>query len=515
MKLLKPGFTGSQQMFSSSRSWQGTIRPLLLPVTIALLFFIFTFLYYPFREKIQFDGDEGLNLMRSMLVDMGHPLYLEVSSDQPPLFTQLLGVLFRVVGFEVTPARLLVLLFSTLLVWACAQFLQITWGKLAAILFLPLAVMAPRYLVLSVSVMIGLPSIALAAVSMLFVVVWHQNRNNLWLIFSGFMLALSVLIKLFTGFLAPIFLIGITSAMYLDNRKEGFSWKMLRPALIWSICFGCLALLLGLVLVGPQNVWQIIYPHLAAPAKETFQGENYTINTHLMAALPLLILGIWGALYAVYRRNWLSLYPLTWALLAYTMLSFYSPVSYHHQLLVTIPAAMLAAAVVGDGLLAFSRIRRIKDLLRPQFLWGLAALIGFAVVTAIYVPVLDQELMDSPRLSGFSLTATAGKVKVISAMNKYADRTNWILTDMPMYAFIVQKPVPPILATFSRKRLVTGSLTSDDILAALREYRPEQVLMARFVIPALEEKLKEDYTLVASPEFFRLFIRNDLLPAQK
>src|SRR5215211_4628523 len=172
---------------------------LLVPFLVALIFFAFTFSYYPFREKLQFDSDEGLNLMRSMLVSLGHPLYSEVSSDQPPLFTQILGLLLRVTGFEVNPARLLVLLFSTLLVWAGAQFLQQTWGKLAAILFLALVIMAPFYLILSVSVMIGVPAISLAAVSMLFVTVWHKEKRTLWLVLSGFALALSVLIKLFTG----------------------------------------------------------------------------------------------------------------------------------------------------------------------------------------------------------------------------------------------------------------------------------------------------------------------------
>src|SRR5512138_1212849 len=193
---------------SSHKAWWGTLANLVLPVVIAMIFFAFTFSYYPFREKLQFDSDEGLNLMRSMLVALGHPLYREVSSDQPPLLTHLLALLMRLVGFEVNPARLLILLFSTLLVWSGAQFLQLTWGKLAAILFLPLAVMLPEYLRLSTSVMIGVPSIALAAISMVFVVFWHQKRNNVWLVLSGFALALSVLIKLFTGLLAPILLIG-------------------------------------------------------------------------------------------------------------------------------------------------------------------------------------------------------------------------------------------------------------------------------------------------------------------
>jgi hypothetical protein len=79
-----------------------------------------------------------------------------------------------------------------------------------------------------------------------------------------------------------------------------------------------------------------------------------------------------------------------------------------------------------------------------------------------------------------------------------------------MYAFRVQKPVPPNLATFSQKRLATGSLTEEDVLQAMQQYQPEQVLMARFEIPALEDYLQENYTLVLSREFFRLFIRNDI-----
>ena len=191
---------------------------IVLPILLALIFLLFTFSYYPFREKLQYDTDEGLNLMRSMLVELGHPLYSEVSSDQPPLFNQILALEFRVTGFEVNAARMLVLLFSTSCVWACAQFLQLTSGKLAAILFLPLVILVPRYLNLSVAVMIGLPSIALAAVSMLFLVMWHQRRNSVWLVLSGFALALSVLIKLFTGFVAPIFFIGILLSAYLERK---------------------------------------------------------------------------------------------------------------------------------------------------------------------------------------------------------------------------------------------------------------------------------------------------------
>jgi 4-amino-4-deoxy-L-arabinose transferase-like glycosyltransferase len=494
---------------TKNKNWKSSLGDILLPIVIALIFFAVTFSYYPFREKFQFNTDEGLNLMRSMLVTLGHPMYLQVSSDQPPLFTQILALLFRVVGFEVNPARILVLLFSTLLVWAAAQFLQLTSGKLASILFLPLAIIIPYYLELSISVMIGVPSIAFAVVSLLFVTLWHKKRNDWWLVFSGFTLALSILIKLFTGFLAPIFLIGITASMYFDNRNDGLSWKMLHAAVIWGVSFASLGVLLGLAMIGPQNVGLIIYPHIEASSIKEFQGES--INFYLQTAIPLILLGFLGVLISIHKRNWISLYLTAWAIAAYVLFSFHSPVFYHHELLITIPLAMLAALGVGEELLSLFCIQQPSDILRLPTLIGVIALIGFILVINNYLPMLDKELMSYPRISGFNLKASPNKLKVLDTMNKYADQTNWIVTDMPIYAFRVHKPVPPILATISKKRLVTESFTEEDILVAVREYRPEQVLMARFQFPSLEAYLKENYTPVLSVEYFRLFIRNDLL----
>jgi len=215
-------------------------------------------------------------------------------------------------------------------------------------------------------------------------------------------------------------------------------------------------------------------------------------------------------LISIYKRNWFVGYLMAWSILAYALFSFYSPVFYHHQLLITIPIAMMAAMGAGYGFLFLTRIRQVSNLVHFRTVLGIVSFIGFILVLINYEPILDKELMDRPRISDFSLKATSGKLEILDAMNEYADQTTWIMTDMPMYAFRVQKPVPPNLATFSQKRLVTGSLTEEDILSAMQQYYPEQVLMARFEIPVLEEYLNENYTLILSKEFFRLFIRNDL-----
>jgi hypothetical protein len=264
--------------------------------------------------------------------------------------------------------------------------------------------------------------------------------------------------------------------------------------------------------VGFQNAWLVIFPPLSAPSQDVFQSGHFSINLHLQSAFPLLGLGLLGVGITLYRRKWLLFYPLAWAVLAYTMLSFYSPVFYHHQLLITIPMALIAAAGVGEGVSSLFELKHASDLVRFRTGLGIAALAGFIWVSAIYARVLDKDLLNSPSLGGSELQATAGKLKILNIMNEYVDQTHWIVTDVPMFAFRVARPVPPVLATFSSKRLATGSLTEADIITAMHEYQPEQVLMARFEIPALEAYLQEHYTLMASPEFYRLFLRNDLVP---
>ena len=147
--------------------------------------------------------------MRSMLVVLGHPLYSEVSSDQPPLFTQILALLLRGVGFEVNPARVLVLLFSSLVGLVLCSVSADYLGETGCH---PVFAAGHHGAEIPGSECIGDDWSTLhcsGCCALLFLAFWHQNKRNLWLVLSGFALALSMLIKLFTGFFVPIFLIGI------------------------------------------------------------------------------------------------------------------------------------------------------------------------------------------------------------------------------------------------------------------------------------------------------------------
>ena len=72
-------------------------------------------------NNFELNPDEGGNLMKALLVGRGHPLYLETWSDQPPLFTHALVLLFKLTGPSVESGRLLVVLSSGLLLWGSSS----------------------------------------------------------------------------------------------------------------------------------------------------------------------------------------------------------------------------------------------------------------------------------------------------------------------------------------------------------------------------------------------------------
>lgn len=479
---------------------------------LPLLFFLVMFLFFPYRERFEFDLDEGVDAMKALLVARGYPLYSQVWSDQPPLLTYLLAACFRIFGADIDAGRTLVLLLSTTLMVTAIQTLRITWGFWHALVGALFIVLLPFYLSLSVAIMISLPAIALATLSLFSLTIWHQRRHKRWLVLSALSMGLSVLTKLFTGFLVPIFALGLL----LDERGRltgKSSWiDELHPALLWSLVFTVVAAGLGLLLVGPSNMSQLIVTHLAARQDPAFLdlAANQPIFWHLRDAWSLLLMGGIGCFFVLKERRWVSLYLLAWASTAYLLLSFNAPVWYHHQFLVTIPAAMLAAIAAGEA------IRLALQIIRTRIFLSLSTLLVVLALAGL-IAVLGSRAR--PTYHSFALPATlippeaptgGHEADFLIEMSRYAFRTNWIVTDIPMYAFRENLLVPPHLATITDKRLSSGELTEDQIIQVIEEYHPEQVLLGRFDLPAVDAHLKDDYRRVYQWGRRRLYLHGEI-----
>ena len=484
---------------------------------LAAAFFGLVFLFSPFRERFEFDLDEGVEVMKGFLLARGYPMYTQIWSEQPPLFTYLLAVAFRLFGFEVDVGRILVLLFSALLLAASFYFLYLAWGYWHALVGALLIILLPYYVTLSVSVMIGLPAVALAVVSLAALGLWHRRRWRAWLVLSAAVLALSVLIKIITAFLAPLFIIGLLCAEIFQSaqpagwrsRFAGRSW--FTPALLWGLVFVSVAGLLGLLMVGPANLSQLLDTHLLA---EQIGGASYpgaqSIYWHLRESWAVLLLALLGVLFTIWKKNWLSLYLVAWAITALLLLSFHEPVWYHHQLLVTVPAALLAGIASGEGVRLLAGLLRQNRHFTPRSLVSILALVGLVLVMVDRYPKIAPELSHPAYfLPGLDRAPWPEQMFLVKMAN-HAPETRWVVTNLPMYAFRVGLPVPPPLAVMSEKRIVTGELTEAQIIAIVQQVRPEQVLLGRREFPELEAVLKQDYRLLYSRGKRQLYLRKDI-----
>jgi len=450
--------------------------------------------------------------MKSMLVVKGFPLYTQIWSDQPPFFTYALALMFKIIGFEVNAGRVFVLFLSSILLGSAFLFLQRVWSNWHAIAGAILIILLPHYLRLSVSNMVGLPALAFALLSLSTLVIWHQQRNQIWLVLSAFVLSLSLLTKIFTGLLIPIFLIGLLIGEYKQKDSPKGWISRLSPILIWCGVLVGSTLSLAIMFVGPKNLTQLVMPHLVASNSRMTDiiFDSMPIEWHLQGSLLILSLGIIGVIIAIIKRSWLSFYLISWMGVSYLLLTNYSPVWYHHQLIITIPAAMLGGIAVGEVAYATFGIKRhyelptyVKLLLISGALIFLVALITrFQAIIYEYNQKSSQRFVESGTLSVDE--------RILKRMSTHANETNWVFTDLPIYPFRVGLKVPPELGVISAKRILTGTLTEEKILSILQERQPEQILLGRFEYPSMDEYIERNYKLLFSMEGKRLFLRNDL-----
>jgi hypothetical protein len=222
-----------------------------------------------------------------------------------------------------------------------------------------------------------------------------------------------------------------------------------------------------------------------------------------------------GCLFVILERRWLSLYLIAWVVAGYLLLAVQIPVFFHHTPLITVPAAMLAGIAGGEAILWIPRVPRLfrlRGLLSWRSLLSVLALTGFA---AILIERAPETLLSFPRRPALMAQAA---VKIwphkeqmfLVKMSNHLAETQWVVTDYPIYAFRAGLISPPYLSFVTAKRLSTGELTEEKIIAVIQEYRPEQVLIGRNEFPMVKQYLQEDYRLIYERSKRFLYFRKDL-----
>ncbi len=466
----------------------------LVHVLAPSIFILTMVLYHPFRETFQYDPDEGLNLIKTALVREGHQITGDIQTDQPPLLSNLLAFIFRWTGQSVNVGRMVVLMFSALLMGAAGMASLIAWGRSTSKLVYLTILMLPFYLKLSVSVMVGQPSIALAMVALLCLFVWHRYRKWPWLVLTGLCMSLSLFMKLFTAFILPIFGIGLLVSEWVIlngslKKKQGVNWsQLLGPAFVFSISVIGFSGLLAIAMLDMDNVSALVTPHLDA---RHLMSKKVSISFYLKSAKLILWLAGLGLGYSVVKQKWLALYPAAWAATAYLLLLGHNPIWSHHQMLITIPAAMLAAFGT------YSIIEDFWERSASSTLWiktlVLSGLLLVGASLSKYPPnVWEQMNNRTPSFKSYGLDPDSGEMLILKRMQPFIKEGVPIVTDMPMFAFRANMLVPIDLAWVSSKKMNTGLLTEQDFIDVIERDNPTLILIARYKLDEVRAYLADN-----------------------
>ncbi|MFH1191193.1 MAG: glycosyltransferase family 39 protein [Candidatus Omnitrophota bacterium] len=467
----------------------------LLIITFFIIFICGLIAKTPFKEAFEYNRDEGAALIKSTLLLNGFSLYKEIWYDQPPLFPVILSYWFKFFGSSIYHARILVLIFSFLLLSAFYFIIKIREGRFCAFIAVIFLLLSTGYLLLSVSVMRGIPALSLAMVSILFLTLYRKLYLKRFLILSGIFMALSLQTKLSGFFLIPIIILEIIQVKRQSLEKHG---QNLSSAFLWLIAMVLAFLSINILffhLDFQMFVQQLLQPHLN---NLPFLKNNFSVLWKMLQDdFDIALLALTGIILIIKQRRRESFFPLIWLAMVTIMLLKHKPIWYSYYPLISIPICWLGAINFAKFFSKSNLYTRISR----KFYFSLIIL-PLAIFTIFQLPSKYQRTQKS--LLGRS---SAQERRVLDVLSKYKKNTRWIFTDRAIFAFYSDIFVPPELVLISIKRILTNKLEPGYLINKLEKYKPELILLTGYLetFPGYYSKIipyiEKNYNLAYKNEF--------------
>ncbi len=430
------------------------------------------------------NNDEGAYLMWARLVSEGYPLYSQTYTGAPPLFIEMLALVFKLVGFSIVLGRLLVLAHFIALAAMLAYLSYHIAAWPGAYLSLFLLAITPPFFNFSRQVMLELPAMTFAVAAVLCAFTMTNDELRMTndapipysLIFSGVLLALSLLIKI----LHP--LAAIPVLFFIWQAKSGGEKRVLR-FLLKTTVFGAAALITVLVV--------FLFFDLNALIDQVFRFRAET-----RASLPLPLPGNWQRLVNYLSQIWgpglLALAGIAvslgrifsspkvnnfarmrglawvlWLTANIALLMWYDPVFPHHFTILLLPLVLLSAEF-------------IAELPRPRVEFGVRG----SPFTVHHLPftirllewgLLGIALFNLPAMlnanqSLVSITTGGREAEAAEILAQVTRPTDFVMSDSQLLALSADRLTPPPLVDFSLVYIQSGRQTPERLIAMSKEY---------------------------------------------
>lgn len=419
----------------------------------------------------------------AMLMSHGFYLYQDIWKDQPPIFSYLLLAIENLFPGNIIAARALVSLFAVMLLRSLFRIIRRQYGSMAAWTAILLLGTFPIFPRLAVSVMAGLPAIALTVIT-LDIVMGADKPSRIRIIIAAILFGLALQTKLFVLVFAPgLFLAFALEKSYGSLVSRGHSALLF--GILVVVTFFAIAWYSQMSIL--EDTWD---PHMTSELREDYSplGSAIRIFEHLKPGWVALLFGITGLMVAIWRMDSKALIPFIWLGGASFALMAHTPVWYHHTLLLAVPLAWL-------GGVFFALVAK-KAAATPWLTPSAFLILSVFLIVKTTGHWRSQSQSNSEGHAASQLLA-----------NHARSLDEWVVADRPMDAYRARLKVLPELAIYSSKRISAGNLSPSEIVEYMKKWQPAQVLLRRFKIdPVVQAYLDEAYIYNDNPRGFQHYL---------
>ncbi len=478
-----------------------------------LILFGFTFAWRAQNlDAFGLANDEGAYLMWTRLAVDGYPLYTETRAVQPPLFFEWLGLAFRLGGQTIQAGRWAILISFLPLAVVLSWLAHRAGGWPAALLTNLFLGLAPLLFRFSRLVMAEVPATALAVLSLGLVFLSLERGHRGWLLGSGFLLGVSLMMKALNPFIVVPIALLLMRANILGKRWSVAGLEAEGAAQIPDASYRrghwpdlCLdGLFWGAGLIIPVIAVLFFYDIRA------MYDQVVTFRSDLRAAIPgawaetltqfeiffkthwgFWLLAFGGIIATLFRRPNSGpdqkgqaraprpLFPAVWfiwLLAGAAMLAWHTPLFAHHFVVLLPPLILLGATFVTD-VIALWRVEGSSWYVRLF----LTSIIGAAALNLPAVIEANQET---------AAIVTGGReAEAISLLEAVSGPDDFVMGDSQLLIFMADRRTPPPLGDVALVAIKAGRQTSDRMIDLTWEYRSPAVVQWSLRLPWLPEYL--------------------------
>lgn len=464
----------------------GRLRAGLFVATVVAVVVVGLAFRLPDLERPNRNYDEGVYLQALLLMRHGYLPVRDIAASQGPLHLYLAYPAYALGGYTLEAARIGVVVASLLAITGLALTGAAGIGLVGGVAAAAALALSPTFLDLSRQALPEPPALAFTVLAVGAAArAWTTDRDR-WRLASGALFAVACLVK-------PIVAPAGLAVMVLTYTHRSRRSSLLAPVVAALVGVGVL-LGVGLGAALDQVIgWRLQGQQVDAGPGMVRHNADLLVGRLLGQEGPAFhALAFVGALALARARSRFGLAVVGWLAGQAGLLLLYTNLSSHLGVTLLPPLALLLG---GAAAAAWGTVAALR---RPTLLGGVALVAVIWYLAGI--PALverDQRVVEgrgSPD-AGFGQTER----NVARTIARLTDEDDWVITDAPYLAFLADRKIPPPLVDPSSARIDAGTVTGEQVLAVLRDYDVDTVVLwtgklAR--LGPLVEALPREYILV-------------------